>query len=220
MAIKRASMFLLDLLFPPRCVFCGRIIPPGQKICVKCVNNIKPLYGMIRINAGPLGKNIPCAVLYTYTDMVRESIIRFKFYGEKQNSVFYAKELSKQIYEFYGKTLIDIVTCVPISKERRKLRGYNQSELIARGVSDAFDLPYADCLVKVKDNTEQHFLGKDERRLNVKGAYRLSGFDISDKNILLIDDIVTTGSTISECAKVLLAGGAKVYCAAIALAKL
>lgn len=220
MECKRAIIFLLDLLFPPRCVFCDRIIPPGHTICEKCSKNIIPLYNVVRINVSPLGKNIPCSVLYTYTGNVRESIIRFKFYGEKRNCIFYTDTLSKQLNEFYGKDFFDVATCVPISAKRLKLRGYNQSELIARGVSAALDIQYADCLIKAKDNKEQHFLNKTERRRNVKGVYRLSNYDVASKNILLIDDIVTTGSTMSECAKVLLDGKANVFCAAIAVAKM
>ncbi len=109
---------------------------------------------------------------------------------------------------------------MPISSERKKSRGYNQSELVARGVSSFLGIPYSDCLVKIKDNPEQHFLSNSGRKSNVKGVYRLSGTDIKDKKVLLIDDIVTTGSTISECAKVLRSGGAEVYCAAVALAKM
>ena len=217
MFLKRAAIFLLDLLFPPRCVFCGQIIPPGKMICAKC-GKITPLHDIVRINAGPSGKNIPCTVLYNYTGNVRKSIIRFKFYGEKRNAVFYAKELSKQIDKCYGENYFDIVTCVPVSSERLKSRGYNQSELIARGISASLGMKYADCLIKLKDNAQQHFLGKEERRRNVKGVYGLSCFDVSSKKVLLIDDIVTTGSTMSECAKVLLTGGAQVCCAAISLA--
>ncbi len=220
MAVKAALSFLLDLLFPPRCIFCGQVIPPGRAVCEKCAAGIETLSGAVSLNTGHAGNNIPCTVLYAYDGKVRDSIIRFKFGGEKKNSVFYAENLSALIEKSYGKDFFSTVTCVPISSERKKSRGYNQSELVARGVSSFSGIPYSDCLIKIKDNPEQHFLSNSERKSNVKGVYRLSGTDIKDKKVLLIDDIVTTGSTISECAKVLRSGGAEVYCAAVALAKM
>lgn len=220
MKLSRAVSVFADLLFPPRCIFCEQIVAPGCKICEKCAEEIVPVNNSECINISLFGKNVPCAVLYIYADKVRQSIIRFKFYGEKKYADFYAEALAEQILKIYQSVKIDAVTAVPISDERRKIRGYNQSEIVARKTAEKLNLPYDDFLVKKTDNREQHRLSSPQRRQNVKGVYRLSGIEAAGKSILIIDDIVTTGSTLSECAEVLFSGGAgMVYCAVLARAE-
>jgi competence protein ComFC len=215
MNLKRPALLLLDLLFPPRCVFCGAVVAPGTKVCRPCSRSIVPLNTVRRMNLSDVGKNIPCAVLYPYSGEVRQSILRFKFGGEKQNADFYAERMA--VTRIFSGERFDAVTSVPISKEREKTRGYNQSELIARQVARKIDVPFEECLMKIKDNPEQHRLKKKDRRSNVKNAYRAAESNLLGKRILLVDDIVTTGATLSECAKVLYgAGVSEVACAAVA----
>lgn len=208
---------LLDLLFPPRCVFCGCIVAPGTKICNSCAHTVVPAETVRRMNLPAVGKNIPCAVLYPYTGSVRESILRFKFEGEKWNADYYAERLAAQILEQFKGNAFDMITSVPLSGKRKKERGYNQSELIARRISERLRVPYAECLSKTADNAEQHRLRRNERKSNVKGAYQALGAEIRGQRILMIDDIMTTGATLSECATVLFKAGAEsVFCAVVA----
>lgn len=169
------------------------------------------------MNLSGSGKNIPCVVAYPYSGDVRRSMLRFKFGGERQNASFYAERLAEQLIRFCPKASFDAVVPVPISAERMKKRGYNQSGLIARHVAARLGIPCENSLEKTRDNPEQHRLKREERRKNVKGAYRVSAVRAAGKSILLVDDIVTTGATLKECAEVLLSAGAKeVVCAAIA----
>ena len=99
----------------------------------------------------------------------------------------------------------DIVISVPVSKKRKKQRGYNQSELIAQDICRKLDKKYAkNILIKTKNTVAQSTLNKEQRQENAKGVYSLKNENkIKNKKVLLIDDIYTTGSTVNECARVL-----------------
>lgn len=216
MKLKEVVSFLLGLLFPPHCVFCGKVVAPGTQLCADCAAQAAPAGEVRCMNLPGSGKNIRCAVLYSYEGEVRRSVIRFKFYGEKKYADFYAEKLA----ELVGRSVqppADLVTAVPISKERQRTRGFNQSELLARGIARELGLPYAECLEKLRDNPEQHRLRREDRLRNVRGVYRALPGRAEGKRVLLVDDIVTTGSTLCECAGELLRGGARaVDCTAIA----
>jgi ComF family protein len=112
----------------------------------------------------------------------------------------------------------ELVTWAPLSKKRLRKRGYDQAKLLAEQVSKALQIPLVSTLEKMRDTKAQSTLGAEQRRENVKNVYRLAkGCSVTGKRILLVDDILTTGSTLSACAKVLLEGGAeRVDCAALA----
>ena len=103
----------------------------------------------------------------------------------------------------------DIIIIVPISKKRKKERGYNQSELIAKEISRIIDAKIVpNILYKIKNTVPQSSLNKKQREENAKGAYKARDCQkIRNKKILLVDDIYTTGNTINECAKVLVQEG-------------
>jgi competence protein ComFC len=219
--LRRLIRFLLDLLFPPKCVFCGKIIPPGKNVCSDCAKAIAPC-GSVRLFKLPWKKNpIFCATLYPYEGRVRESLLRYKFHGEEQNADYYAGELAALVKAAFPDVPVSLVTWVPLSKQRKKDRGYDQAERIARPLAKALHLPCCPCLVKVRQNRVQHYLGRRARAENVRGAYAFPGRNVAGEHILLVDDIVTTGATLAECAAVLLHGGAvSVCCAAVAQAEL
>lgn len=217
MRLKKLALLGIDLLFPPRCIFCSEIIAPGTKICQRCAEKIMPSGTVHCIRIPVREREVRCAFLYPYEGKVRDSILQYKFHGQKQYAGFFAQELARQIGEIYPGAKFDLVTAVPLSDERKKERGYNQSELIAKPIAEALHLQYLECLQKMRANGVQHFLNREQRGKNVRGAYSLCGENVEDKHILLIDDIVTTGSTLAECSAVLFQGGAKdVACAAIA----
>lgn len=169
------------------------------------------------MNLSVNGENIKCAALYAYQGVVRDSIVDFKFNGRREYAAFYAERLSERIAKSFAGIGFDAVTAVPISAARKKQRGYNQSELIARPLANRLGVPYAELLMKTRDNPEQHFLGKEQRAANVRGVYSASAERVRGKSILLVDDIVTTGATLSECVRVLRGAGARfVACAAVA----
>jgi len=212
---------VLDLLFPPKCVFCARVLnKTDEGWCDKCTealpytnNNGKQDGDVFDFCVSPL----------YYTGTVRRSLLRYKFKNASYYSDTYGKVLAECIRELKNSSSFDagydIISWVPLSKKRERKRGYDQAMLLA--YKTAFELGdvAVETLKKAIDVQPQSELGdKTERSVNIKGAYVVSDSDlIAGKRILLIDDIVTTGSTFDECSRVLLASGAAVViCAALA----
>ncbi len=149
---------------------------------------------------------------FKYNDVIRKLILDFKFENKKYLYSFFAYELSNAIKRFCIQNHIkfDYIIAVPISFKRYLERGYNQSYLIAQRVSTILGVPVLKYhLIKYKNNKRQSELSHSERRINAQGVYKIRhGNDIKRKNIILIDDIYTTGATVNECSKALKASGA------------
>lgn len=214
---ERVLRFLADMLFPPRCVFCGEIIPPGTQICGKCEKTVLPKKTILKLHLNSPNSVVPCVSLFEYEGRVRESMLRYKFRGEKHCGDYYAEKLAAFVREAFPKTSFSLVTWVPLSERGKKKRGYDQSEWIARVLARELGVSCLPCLKKIGENRTQHLLRREERAANVRGVYSAAGSAQEGKTVLLVDDIVTTGATLSECAAVLLRSGAKeVICAAAA----
>ncbi len=211
--MKRILDVFLDLLYPPRCCFCRKVIErEAQGICGYCREKLSlPEKGKRR---RMLDGGFVCTYPLLYDEMVRESFLRFKFYG----AISYAEPYSVILSDCFkdDPLLFDIVTWVPLSRRKKKKRGYDQAELLAKGISALLGLDCRKILYKNKETKTQSLLKNgDERRRNVKGAYSLSDENtVKGKKILIIDDIVTTGSTLSECCRVLKKAGAELVTAA------
>ena len=208
---------ILDLLFPPRCVFCRKFLKTGEKdICGKCRESLPVCPAEKAVSSGEF-YDICVSPLY-YKDDVRRSILRFKFNDATNYASCYGKILAECIKDnLAGK--YDMITWVPVSKEREKKRGYDQAMLLALATALELDDVAVETLRKTKDIPAQSTLdGHEERKANVVGVYEATDRElINDKRILVIDDIVTTGSTLSECARTLLMAGAReVICATLA----
>lgn len=219
--LAKGISLCLDLIFPPRCVFCGEVVPPGAQVCRKCGEEMIPSGKAEMMFLFADRAPVACTWLYAYEGRARDSMLDFKFHGQKKNGAYYAEKLAAQTaIVFPGKTF-DAVVCVPLSAERRKERGYDQSEQIALPLAEKLGIPFLPALRKIRKNKVQHLLGREERAENVRGAYAVAeSCSVAGKKLLLVDDIVTTGSTLRECAQVLLRGGAaSVACAAAAKAE-
>lgn len=208
---------VLDLLFPPRCVFCYKFLKKDEReICARCKDDLPYCEGPEAKQNGEFYSS--CISPLYYRDHVRDSILRFKFKERTNYVACYGKILAHCVTEhFDGK--YDLITWVPISKKRLKTRGYDQSMLLAYATALELSDVAVQTLEKVRDVPAQSSLEKqDERRANVSGVYSVPDPElVSGKRILLIDDIVTTGATLSECARtLLLAGAEEVMCATIA----
>lgn len=216
------AKLLLDALFPPHCVFCGGVVPAGHTACEECEGKAPRFDDILPVTCYASKEPILCAVPYRYAEGVRGALLQFKFHGKKNYAPHFAGQMTRSIGLNAAGRSFDVVTSVPISKERLKKRGYNQSEILARGIAKHLNIPYAETLVKIRDNPEQHLLDVNKRKLNVIHVYVAKrGFSPRGKNILLIDDIITTGQTLSECCRVLLENGASsVFCAAAAVSGL
>lgn len=220
MSFPKCLDIILDLLFPPRCAFCKEILKPGETgICKECQTKLPWIIGreaeqkfeFISLCASPLW----------YQGDVRESIHRYKF----DNRSGYAKTYGYLVAQCVSDHLsdrFDLITWVPISSKRLKKRGYDQAKLLAMAAALNLNHVAEETLRKVRNTDAQSGIKDDSaRRANVLGAYEaIDPAFVAGKRILLIDDVVTTGSTLSECARVLRTCGAKdVVCASLARAR-
>ncbi len=149
--------------------------------------------------------------LFKYEEIIRKLILNYKF-NEKDYIYKIFIQILKNNKKIYCKMKkYDIIIPVPISNKRLKTRGFNQSALIGRNIADFLDLEYNEnVLFKIRNNNTQSSLNREEREKNVKGVYSIKGqLIIKNKEILLIDDIYTTGNTVNECSKILKENGAK-----------
>lgn len=206
----------LDLLFPPKCPFCGRVLEkPG--ICPTCEKNLPWIEGREGLREGAGG--LRCAGAVWYEGLAREGLLRLKFQGASAAAEPMGDLVARCAAEHFSGEF-DTVTWVPVSKKRLRKRGYDQAELLARAACRRWDIQPVRLLEKVMDNPPQSGIhDAAARRANVLGIYDPVG-DIAGKRILLVDDICTTGATLTECVRVLKDAGAEsAVCAAVALTR-
>lgn len=206
----------LDLLYPPRCIFCRKILKKNEhSVCKKCTEEL-PYTENGGMQSGEFFS--ACVSPLYYEGSVRESLLRYKFKEATGYASSYGALVGKCIREnLPGR--YDLISWVPLSKERYRERGYDQAMLLALATALELDDVAVSTLEKYRDVEKQSQMGSAEkRRANISGVYRVVDQElIAGKRILLIDDIITTGSTLAECARTLLDGGAKeVLCATIA----
>ncbi len=208
---------LLDLLFPPRCVFCHKLLGTGEReICASCVGELAWTEGAQAEQTGEFFSL--CVSPLWYHGPVRDSFHRYKFKERTGYAKTYGR-LMAQCVESHLAGRYDLITWVPLSTESLKKRGYDQAMLLAMATALELREVAAETLVKVRSTDAQSGLAEDgARRANVLGAYRVTDPElVAGRRILIIDDIITTGATISECARVLrTAGAADVVCATLA----
>ena len=207
---------LLELLYTPRCALCGALVDSSAvTLCPRCAKGLPEREEHQVLLRGPYGK---CAAALYYEDSVREAVLRMKFQGSRAPVPILAAHMAQAAAEHLAGEF-DAVTFVPVSARRLRRRGFDQAQLLARAVAASWDTEEVSTLVKVRHTRAQSSLSApEERRANVLGAYRaLDGAEIAGKRWLLVDDVVTTGSTLAACADVLRrAGAAGVVCCAAA----
>lgn len=210
--------FLMELLFPPKCVLCRKLLKDGEMdLCGACRVD-GPEYPNRKIKLPFLDS---FAAVWYYEGNVRSSLLRYKFHNARVYGVSYGRILAMKLLREYPESF-DILTWVPVSRLRRLRRGYDQVELLAKAVGAELGLPPVPTLKKIRNNRPQSRM-KDPaaRKANVLGAYRvLETADVTGKRVVLLDDILTTGATAGECARMLrMAGAREVHCAAVAAAR-
>lgn len=218
--MSKAVGFLLDLLFPPKCVFCGHILDRYEAapcpVCQKSLPWLTEAAAEQKLEFCRL-----CVSPLRYQDKVRDSLRRYKFSGRQGYCRVYGPLLAQCVHD-HLEGQYDLITWVPLSARRRRSRGYDQARLLAEHTAKALGTAAVPTLRKVRHTTAQSGLdGESARRANVLGAYEAAAPErIRGKRVLLIDDIVTTGASLSECARVLLTAGAEeVVCATAARAR-
>ena len=207
--------YLLDLLFPPKCILCGKLLEKQETdLCRACREESPECLGKHK-NFSFLDS---WAAIWYYEKNIRQSILRFKFRRARHYADVYGRLLAMRLLQLYPEGF-DVLTWVPISRARRFTRGYDQVELLARAVGRELGMKPIKALKKMRNNRPQSGIsGQAQRRANVLGVYRvISSAQVQGKRILLLDDIITTGATAGECARVLLTAGAKeVHCGVVA----
>lgn len=210
--------WILGLLFPPKCLLCRKVLQDEElDLCKAC-----------RVD-GPectnFRKKLPFidswVAIWYYEDNARRSLLRYKFRGARSYAQGYGRLLAMKLLEANAEGF-DLLTWVPISPLRRFFRGYDQVELLAQRVGQELGIEPVPLLTKIRHNRPQSgIIGDAKRRANVLGAYRAENRELfQGKRIVLLDDIITTGATAGECARVLLTAGAQeVHCGAVAVAR-
>ena len=176
------------------CLFCGKPIPFSQKICQKCHGSpliITDLSSWAEFE-GPL----------------REAIHHFKYQQDIGLGDYFCGFLISLIIKRNWQ--FDLVVPVPVSKSRLKSRGYNQSELLSRPIARYFRVDHTTkALIRVKETESQFSLSVAERNRNMEDAFFGFPAKLNGRRVLVVDDIITTGATMNQCAKALLQAGAK-----------
>lgn len=208
---------LLAILFPPKCVLCRKLLTKDETdLCHTCRIEA-PEFQKAKIKLSFLAG---WTAVWYYTGNIRDSMLRYKFRNARSYADCYGRMLAmKLLREELDRP--DVLSWIPISPARAYRRGYDQVELIAQVVARELHLQVIRTLKKVRNTPPQSGIREaSARRANVLGAYvPVDPTFLYGKKVLLLDDIITTGATASECARVLLTAGAKeVYCAAVAAA--
>jgi len=210
----------LDLIFPPKCGYCGEITMSKQFVCKNCYNLSTNKYINRCEFCGKISIDNKCSecrnkTLYyeklifcnEYTKEFKQKIHLYKFKDSKHYYHFF----TELIYERVKNEEFDLIIPVPISKERYRERGYNQAGLIAKKLSYLTDKPYnLGILVKIKNSKRQSMQSFKNRQISVKNVFEVADIlEVKDKKILLVDDVFTTGATVNECSRVLKEAGVK-----------
>ena len=190
---------ILELIYPGEnyCIICKA--EDCHKICLSCLKSIKKI-NIIDSDISSYGY---------YGGVLKQLILNLKYKKD-----FSAGDILSDLLSDYIKDNIEydnyVLSYIPLSKKSMKKRGFNQCEYIAKKVSEKLNIGVIEILIKYKDTSEQKTLNKHERSNNVKGAFKIkNGTNISSYNIILIDDVITTGSTMMEAYKILQENSAK-----------
>lgn len=210
----------LDLLFPPKCPFCQKILEePRAPVCPDCQRKLPWLEGKRGERRVDFAQN--CFSPLAYRDGVPGAVRRMKFSRVRA----YARPFG----QLMAQCLLDhleerpgALTWVPLSGQRLRERGFDQAELMARAAAEELGAPCVPTLEKTRETAPQSGLEEESaRRANVLGVYSLRpGADVEGKILVLADDVVTSGATLSECARILRQAGAeRVFCLTLAQAR-
>ena len=203
---------ILDFAFPQVCVCCKRILPHNTTVpfCSDCFK-VLPTYKLNE--AKPLG-NIHverCYCLYKYKRYdVKGIIFHAKSIFSKLFGKFIAREMKEKLKKHNLLNRIDVITYAPRKKLSVRKYGFDQGKELAKFLSKETSIPYDDLILRKGKASEQKFLSSAEREQNVKNLYHFNKIkNINQKTVLIVDDVITTGSTVSTCAKILKENGAK-----------
>ena len=206
----------LELLFPPKCIICQKILTGRETICPECARSLPVATGAqvkhkVEFTEG-------CYAPFFYEEPLRSAFLRYKFSGREHYATSFGKWMADCLTG-QEQTEFDFVTFAPLSQLRRWRRGYDQAELLANEIAAQLNLPLVPTLTKAYRRPLSRLEGERSiRSARIMCAYSLrKGADVREKRILLVDDITTSGATLSECAQVLkCAGASEITCVTLA----
>jgi len=235
--VLKLKALLLDSIYPPRCPVCHEIAKAGRSICKDCLPLMDFVKGAVCLKCGKelydesqdscsdcaaLPKSFEYGLaLLNYDDISSESMIKIKYKNKREYIKIYARLIALKYRTEIKKMEAEALIPVPVHKNRLKIRGYNQSELLARYLSQETGIKLINnALVRVRDTRAQKALTSEERFKNLSEAFCCDKLPENLHNIIIVDDIYTTGSTMEACTRVLKRAGAeKVYCISICIGK-
>jgi ComF family protein len=223
-------MFIIDFLFPKLCLGCGYV---GAYLCPSCLNKLEPIkqdvclyckkasvFGLTHINCRNILNADGLVTIYRYNPILKKIIKNIKYRLATEIWRDFSKSISPNTIDKLGfyKNLASnfVIQPVPLSKNKYNERGFNQAKFISIFFQKYLHFPIVDLLIRKKEITSQAQLkNRGARYLNTKGAF--TSLQCPYSNVILVDDVVTTGSTVREAAKTLKKAGAKkVYVLALA----
>lgn len=218
-------IYFRKLIYPNRCIVCNRICS-DKYFCKDCNRSLTAFTVKLCPKCGAPKKHCTCKFNFYYfkeitcafenSGLAKQSFYRFKFAQNLYNSNYFSENMIDFIKRDFNGIDFDYVTAIPMSRQKKYKRGYNQAEILAKKISCGINVKYVSLLTRNKYAQTQHkLLSYNERFLNVKDSFKVTDEKfVKGKTILLIDDIMTTGATLSEAARQLkLSGADEVYCA-------
>ena len=221
--------FILWLLLGKRCPYCNTLIIKNEDLCDDCKENLPRIKGEKCKFCGAGKDKCACkkhhmnfdgiTAPFYYEKGVKQGVKFLKFNNKSHLAYTFSKDMAECVKEDFNDIKFDFICYVPFSPLQITERSYNQSQLLAEELSKTLNIPIKNALVKLFDVKTQHDMAIMQRKGNVHGIYDVKdGFDVKGKTILLVDDIMTTGETLNNCALILkIRGAEKVYCTTAAL---
>lgn len=220
---------LLAVLFPHRCCLCDQVIPVGSRFCPHCRQNAPIVYPPVCERCGRgeercicRGRHRAferCVSPFYYEAQVHTGIVRLKNHGFRPQVQGFAAEMAEVVRREYGGIGFHAMTAVPLHSTDRRRKGFNHSELLARELATMLQVPYVPLLEKLYATKPQKSLTAHQRSGNLLGAFEVNDPTLlPGRTLLLVDDVITTGATLDECAKMLKIYGAEAVYAVTAAA--
>ena len=213
-------MGILNILYPERCPVCHNILKGKGSVCASCRQN---LHYIKEPKCKKCGKQIENAeqeycrdcqrfdhsfdkgrAVFAYDETMRKSISMFKYHNRREYAKFYAEEMNRHCRYFLSICKPDVILPVPIHRQKKRQRGFNQAELVAKKLGKMINVP-VDCnyLIRTEKTVPQKELSRQKRKENLKKAFAVKKTNRFYERVLIVDDIYTTGATIDAISEIL-----------------